>query len=635
MRKIAYSAFALLLASLMLAVPSPSNAVTPPPPGAPPALNVLPSTIIGATSSLAGAGRLEVQMAYLYKFAQTPGFWQALAAHQAGTATPAQTASVTSTTGQFRIPATKLGALARSAGGALTVVSGYQFGTAIGGGILDVIGFDRTGAVCSQTSGVVQTMVGILTGVDCEQWNEFAEDFEANAGLEPGFSSGTVCATAGTYAGACMTITGRSQKIYPPGGPAQIHDRYCVYTTAGGPTAISMRLQFTDGSISNAQVYWTAPPGNTVVAEGLTYCGTQVLTTNQKPPISGFGWQSSADPSLTLAPAAELSTNPTRTLKCVVLGDDGITYTKVGEPYTEDEGVLPAPSCPDLPPGVDAVTITVYETVGGEDTQLWQESTTPEYQEHQSSYPECAGGTCMLDLRTVAGVSCFQTPTECANWFSDPNKADKFNCWYGTHAVDLAECNVYGPSFKPDAQTNGTPLGDPENGTQTDAPPGANPGADKDTFGQPVQDPASERQCFPEGWGVLNPVEWVTKPVQCALQWAFVPRQSKVDTFTARVNTLYSNSPPGKVAIAVSTFAFPVIAEGGCSGITVDMGWLERDGIVGDFPELHLASACPGEPLHPFAVFTNLALTVACAVLAFKVWPGLVGRIFNYGGVTD
>lgn len=29
--------------------------------------------------------------------------------------------------------------------------------------------------------------------------------------------------------------------------------------------------------------------------------------------------------------------------------------------------------------------------------------------------------------------------------------------------------------------------------------------------------------CFPSGWGLFNPVEWVVKPVKCVLIWAFVP----------------------------------------------------------------------------------------------------------------
>lgn len=41
--------------------------------------------------------------------------------------------------------------------------------------------------------------------------------------------------------------------------------------------------------------------------------------------------------------------------------------------------------------------------------------------------------------------------------------------------------------------------------------------------GPDAEDPPGEAgsECFPSGWGWLNPVEWVLKPVKCALLWAF------------------------------------------------------------------------------------------------------------------
>lgn len=39
----------------------------------------------------------------------------------------------------------------------------------------------------------------------------------------------------------------------------------------------------------------------------------------------------------------------------------------------------------------------------------------------------------------------------------------------------------------------------------------------------PPEDPpeGGDGECFPSGWGWLNPIEWVLKPVKCALLWAF------------------------------------------------------------------------------------------------------------------
>lgn len=38
-----------------------------------------------------------------------------------------------------------------------------------------------------------------------------------------------------------------------------------------------------------------------------------------------------------------------------------------------------------------------------------------------------------------------------------------------------------------------------------------------------------DSECFPGGWGALNPINWVLKPVKCALVWAFVPTRSWSD----------------------------------------------------------------------------------------------------------
>lgn len=46
-----------------------------------------------------------------------------------------------------------------------------------------------------------------------------------------------------------------------------------------------------------------------------------------------------------------------------------------------------------------------------------------------------------------------------------------------------------------------------------------------------------ESECWPEGWGWLNPLEWVYRPIKCALLWAFVPDEEVIgaefDSFVA------------------------------------------------------------------------------------------------------
>lgn len=67
------------------------------------------------------------------------------------------------------------------------------------------------------------------------------------------------------------------------------------------------------------------------------------------------------------------------------------------------------------------------------------------------------------------------------------------------------------PSTTAAPTTLPTPTTVPED---SDAPPPGAPGG--------PQAPGTEGgDCFPGGWGWLNPVEWVLKPVKCALVWAF------------------------------------------------------------------------------------------------------------------
>lgn len=40
-----------------------------------------------------------------------------------------------------------------------------------------------------------------------------------------------------------------------------------------------------------------------------------------------------------------------------------------------------------------------------------------------------------------------------------------------------------------------------------------------------------EDECWPDGWGWMNPAEWVLRPVKCAFTWAFVPPDATIEAF--------------------------------------------------------------------------------------------------------
>lgn len=84
----------------------------------------------------------------------------------------------------------------------------------------------------------------------------------------------------------------------------------------------------------------------------------------------------------------------------------------------------------------------------------------------------------------------------------------------------LREANPPGeePEDLPSLEDLLTP--DPQN--PGDGTPGTQQGPDPRSGGTPGTSSSGEGQaCWPQGWGWLNPVEWVLKPIKCALVWAF------------------------------------------------------------------------------------------------------------------
>lgn len=197
---------------------------------------------------------------------------------------------------------------------------------------------------------------------------------------------------------------------------------------------------------------------------------------------------------------------------------------------------LPAVQCP---AGSVLVGLTVtWVTTDGE--QILYDYTAPEWvYDIPVEYPGCVGGECTIQLWRIFSDGapaewCGVAGVGCQSWWADANKAQNYECRYGPYAVDLGLCAIY---RKPGSvSTNapviydpsGRPIGigqpvistDPDDFKIFDPKPGPEP--------EPIPDPEPEPlpqtgQCFPSGWGVFNPVEWVYRPVVCAISWAWLP----------------------------------------------------------------------------------------------------------------
>lgn len=594
------------------------------PPGTPPVVNVLPSVAQASLPVSGGTAMMQYNAVMMYKFAQTPEFYAAIKALEDGKATASQLELIDTTTATHKIPATKMATLAKTVGGVTSVVSAYTLGTWIGGGVLDIVGFDSEGTVCAAASGAGQVALGLLTGVNCDNFNAFHAEYSANGDVltEP---SGTLCTTDLTY---CVTFAGVFIDLAFNSAVG-----VCMKEVGTFPDQHQFRMAT---SIHGPDTYVSAIRATNAAWLGAN-CGGQLpflraINTTTLPTVYGVKLTNQLTDETTSTLIEQPDPDPLRTLKCVTLGTDANTYTAFSEPYTEGSGVLASPKCADLPSGVDAASITVDEVLGDTSTRLWEQETTPEYQEHQTLYPECADGTCLLELKPTTGtLSCFQSPESCADWFSDPNKETNYSCTYGTHAVSLAECTLYANSFKPDSVTSGNTISDPETGQPWQAPAGSLPGVATGGMGAPVQDPEQARNCLPTGWGVLNPVEWVMKPVQCALEWAFVPRPAQVQAIGARVVTAWDATSIRQVTSLVGSIpAMVPSGAGSCLGppVTFD-STVEKFGMTGTWYPLN---SCSGA-MATAAAFFKTATVVVIGFFALLAIVRYFANVVGFEGI--
>lgn len=279
--------------------------------------------------------------------------------------------------------------------------------------------------------------------------------------------------------------------------------------------------------------------------------------------------------------------------------DSGATVATIrSATFREGQGTIPAypsPVCTGEVTHVEVWEVGVNGDV--DDVKIWEDSPSTKPGEFAKQYPQCTDGSCTLELYRAdptAGtrISCLQNPTLCVDWLNDPARADNYRCEYGGQAVDLSECNVYGPTFNvwtntpvqtetgtrvPAEETN--PYGDPATGNPVPRPDGGGvPAPQPSPDGTP-----QDSSCPPPfAWNSLINPWWYYKGVTCALSWAFVPTAG---LNTAQVSTALDQSVLGAVGSASGSVgdAFGSLGAGSCgvilqtepsvflgNGITVD-----------------------------------------------------------------
>ena len=117
--------------------------------------------------------------------------------------------------------------------------------------------------------------------------------------------------------------------------------------------------------------------------------------------------------------------------------------------------------------------------------------------------------------------------------------------------------------------------------------------------GEPVPE---NGECFPSGWGALNPVEWVVKPLKCA----FIPRQD-LKTRAGQTRTKLEGKGPAPILAAIGARVGDLGDAGGCSGPTIQFNLRSVHQSIQPF------AACT-EPLSTVATFSRALTTVAIAI---------------------
>jgi hypothetical protein len=124
-------------------------------------------------------------------------------------------------------------------------------------------------------------------------------------------------------------------------------------------------------------------------------------------------------------------------------------------------------------------------------------------------------------------------------------------------------CPAPGAGTSPEPSPTTSPSGTPAPPTTILGPPKD----DSDSSGAGLD----LESCFPNGWGLLNPVEWVLKPIVCA----FVPKESVLEADAQSIRSSIGSSALGTVATAVGDIVGSITgitsaaSGGGCAGPTL------------------------------------------------------------------
>ena len=309
-------------------------------------------------------------------------------------------------------------------------------------------------------------------------------------------------------------------------------------------------------------------------------CGAMILA-------NGLHWESGV-----------AITSASTTLQC--RRPDGSEYGVLKTTQTPGVGLGVGHCDPgDTPFGLDVAASTDYGPEEPQYSHTWDPTPTDKVK-----YPLCASAACDYSV-SIDGQRCLAGDPECANWeLVRRTTPDRVTCMYGPYAIS---CDLMpwaerawedGPRTATQANTDGdpdtddtevksptwTPDPDPGPTASPTVTPTVIPPVDYCLNGDPACVPVSDPEnppsqsdeCWPNGWGALNPANWVLQPTKCALKWAFVPPPGTLTGLRTAIDDAWDDSTGGRWFASVGDVWDTVPNEdgGGCKGPGISMGFL-------------------------------------------------------------
>lgn len=581
--------------------------------------------------------------------------------------TAAVKAGYEATKQKFQVAAVKAQPVVKAAGGAVVAVTGFDFGVSLANGVMDVFGVKPSdGRVCA---GGGNPILEYLAKSDCASWQALNSSYTPNSDVGPvkpagwaqlpvwsplawGWQGGTVWGngllTAGEISGvpAFKSPAGTS---YTMTLPVSLTGTCIAGGVSGTSNTTYMMMKNKDtGALAQSslrfydQIPCTSNGGTYTVSGKLAQgFGTEWLFDHIQ--MNGGQVKNPAGTSLSSpfvnwypqghslwTPGQEK--DPSRQLGCSITGDNGVVYTASGAAYKESTGQVEAPVCPVLPAGVLPASMELKETdANGGSKVVASSAADPGFRELAATYPECLDGSCTLDLRTVnPDDSCFAQDKTCDGWFSDASKEQKYGCYYGNHAVELAQCNIYRQVFDPEMRAKGLAYANPFTGqiSVEKTSPDARAAAGESSV--------SWGDCMGATWENGDVWAIIFSPVKCALVWAFVPDETHVQVKAMETVAAWDGFAISSLAAWYDVVILQLPSDSGCSGIPIKFE-LNFTLWPFQFPvflsvDQSILDACD-QPLAAIAFTGRLIQAFILALITFQLCTRYAGISIGFAGL--